>query len=432
MKKKKLVNLISAVCFLILFGIVFFKSSDILELKTSDTCYSEFWEDPSDYDVWFMGTSHMLYAIQPMDLWKDYGIKSYNIAAPSSRMPQIYWTFMCALEYSEPEVVVLDAYHVEKDYMHHDSPEKLHTGFDAIPASLTKARGVWDIYGKDENSLDMFTEYMTNFYIYHNRWEELAENDFENLPGPRKGSRMNDLIYDNSQYVLIDQNDAVEDTDTIGYEYFRKIIEECQARDIDIVLCCLPMYKEKQSQRGMNGVPAIAEEYHVPYLNIPYEDNPVNVRFDYSDDEHMNPSGCYKMTSYFGDYLSQNYDLKDYRNDPETAQRWDADYTEFENYKIMEMKVKKNLDRYLVWLKNPHYNCYVYTNERVRETENDLTRMLLDNISNKNDIDYSFATELLKYDFDADYAFVIMNDKNDRLIDTALFTNGKIQTVEIE
>lgn len=429
MKNKKLINLISAICFLILLSVVFFKSSDILELKTSETCYAEFWKDPSDYDVWFMGTNHMLYGIQPMDLWKDYGYKTYNIAAPSSRMPQIYWTFMCALEYSEPEMVVLDTYHVEKDYMHHNSTEKLHTGFDAIPTSITKAKGVLDIYGKD---LDLFTEYMTNFYIYHNRWEELKENDFQTIPGPRKGSRMNDLIYDNSAYEMIEENDVCENTDTIGFRYFRKIIEECQARDIELVLCAVPMCKEQDSQRGMNAVTSIAEEYGLPYLNIAYEDNPVDIRFDYSDNEHMNPSGSRKITTYIGDYLSKNYNLTDYRHDPETTQRWDADYTEFENYKILEMKTQKKLDNYMLWLNNPHYNCYIYQNERVVESEDELTNLLLENIANKHEIDYQFATEMLKYDFDEDYAFIIMNEDNSQVIDTALFTNDKLHTVEIK
>lgn len=429
MKNKKLINFISAMCFLILFFTVFIKSSEVLELKKSHESYSDFWEEPTDYDVWFMGTSHMLYAVSPMQLYSDYGIKSYNIAAPSSRLPQIYWTFMCALEYDEPEVVVLDTYHVEKDYLYDESTEQLHTGLDSIPMSKTKVKALLDIF---ENDTDKLVEYLANFYIYHNRWEELAESDFERIQHPRKGSRMNDAIYNNSSYEVIAQDDMLENTDALGYQYLIKIIEECRARDIKLVLCSLPMYKNQKSQRGMNTVAPIAEEYNVPFLNILYENNPVNLEYDYSDDEHMNPSGCHKMTRYLGDYLTQNYNLTDYRNDFETAARWDADYTEYENFIITEMKEQKNLDRYLLWLRNDHYNCYIYTNERVKGTESELTQNLFANISNNHAIDYQFATELLKYDFDADYAFVIMSKDNDRVIDTALFTDGKLQKVEIQ
>lgn len=429
MKNKKLINLIHALCFLALFSIVLIKTSDLLELKTSHECYSEFWENPTDYDVWFMGTSHMLYAVSPMELWNDYGIKSYNIASPSSRMPQIYWTFMCALEYSEPEVIVLDTYHVEKDYLYQESMERLHTGMDAIPPSITKAKAILDIFSKDHEKL---TEYMQNFYIYHSRWEELGETDFETIQSPRKGSRMNDKIYDNTAYEIIDQNDMVTDTNVIGYQYLTKIIEECKKRDIELVLCSLPMYKNQDSQRGMNGVQPVADKYGLPFLNILYQDNPVNARFDYSDDEHMNPSGCSKMTKYLGDYLTQNYNLKDLRNDAKTAERWNADYSEYETYIIQEMKQQQKLNRYLLWLRNENFNCYIYTNDRVKETQTKLTQNLFANISNKNEIDYNFAKELLKYDFDADYAFIIMSENNDRVIDTALFTDGVLSMVEVK
>lgn len=92
--------------------------------------YHRFWDDPDQYDVWFMGFSHTYYAVQPMKLWEDYGITAYDISTPSSTIPMTYWTLMCALEKGTPEVVFIDTYHIDLDKYTVDMREKVHLCLD--------------------------------------------------------------------------------------------------------------------------------------------------------------------------------------------------------------------------------------------------------------------------------------------------------------
>ena len=104
---------IVSILFVLVFGAVYHPVSNLLERKVSTERFSEFWEDPEGFDVWFMGSSHMFYAVQPMELWKQYGIRSFNLASAGGNLLQVYWTMMCALQYSQPELIVVDTYKVQ-------------------------------------------------------------------------------------------------------------------------------------------------------------------------------------------------------------------------------------------------------------------------------------------------------------------------------
>lgn len=147
----------------------------MFERKESKRRYSEFGENPGEYDIWFIGTSHIFYSVQPMELWGEHGIRSYDLAAPNSYMLQTYWTMMCALQYGEPQIVVLDPYKVHLEEKHQDKKQTIHIGLDGIPFSKMKMDGICDIF---DNWGDRF-EYISKFSIYHNRWEELSKSDYE-------------------------------------------------------------------------------------------------------------------------------------------------------------------------------------------------------------------------------------------------------------
>ena len=230
-------KILRTVCFLMAFLFVFGTSCAFLERKTSRERYAEFWSEPDAYDVWFLGTSHMYYAVQPMDLWKEYGIRSYNLAAPASLIPQVYWTLKNALNYGRPKAVVVDCYHIERDFrINTNKIAQMHTGLDSIPLSRSKFEAVFDLF--DTTELRM--EFLFDFYMYHNRWEEIGAEDFKPEYSVQKGALLSSTVNDVSGRLKpIDQTDKrVKETD--GYVYFRKIIELCQSRNIPVILTSVP------------------------------------------------------------------------------------------------------------------------------------------------------------------------------------------------
>ena len=426
MKHNSLKKIIRSICFLMILGFFLVEISSITEVKYSNEKYSEFWRMPEKYDVLFFGTSHMYYAVQPMDIWKEYGITSYNLAAPSSQLPQTYWTLKCALEYCKPKVVVIDTYLVHMDEKRDGSDRTIHKGLDSIPFSLTKARAVMDLFETEEERL----EYLFEFYVYHTRWQELEYGDFCWDYTKAKGARIKSAIVDNSNYEVIAEDDMLT-KNTMGYIYLQKIIEECRREGIRVILTALPncngIKDGVEIQQGMNGVRRVAEEYKVPFVNMPYQENLVDPLIDYADVGHLNQSGSNKITQYLGKYLSENCDLTDYRTKADIAEKWEADYREYKAYRIERLKKETKLPRYLLWLNDKSYNCFIYQKDAENSDSSGQLRRLFENVSNKQMIDFEMAAQMLGAKPDAEYAFILQDMVTGEVIDKALFLDGKKQ-----
>lgn len=416
----KMKTAVSSLCFLLVLCIVLSTVSGIFDRKGSEKYFSEFWDNPKEYDVWFMGSSHVYCSILPMDLWEQYGIRSYNLGASGSSLTQTYWTLMCALEQSQPEVLVVDIYHAELDSKHEDGKSDLvHTGFDRIPFSAVKVRGVCDIFDTWEERI----EYLWKFSLYHNRWEELEESDFHVQRCETKGARLWNGIKDNSDFYGIPKEE-MSDGDTLGFLYLRKIIEECQRRGIDLVLTRIPFCSKKEEvQRAMNFVPKVAEEYGVAFLNMQYEENLLEYGTDFSNKTHVNILGARKITRYVGDYLSEHFRLTDYRQYEEVSERWEDDYESYLRLRLDEMRKAKKITSYVQWLADDRYTCYMY---KGKEPEGVLAKEIAQ-LKNLTYISLEEAEDRMGGKIKGDYALFVEGSKGE-VLDKAVFNKGKRYT----
>ena len=108
---------------LVIGGLVYL--SNLTERKESQNKFSEFYQQEENYDVLFFGSSHTLNAVFPMELWKDYGIVSYNMATHGGRTAGNYWLLKNALEYTSPKLIVVDCYMISMNEKISE-PEKIH------------------------------------------------------------------------------------------------------------------------------------------------------------------------------------------------------------------------------------------------------------------------------------------------------------------
>ena len=54
---RKVKTLALSLCFMLIFSAAFHSVSGLLERKVSTERFSEFWENPKEYDVWLMGSA---------------------------------------------------------------------------------------------------------------------------------------------------------------------------------------------------------------------------------------------------------------------------------------------------------------------------------------------------------------------------------------
>lgn len=369
--KKHMNNIIGCIVTLCLTIIILGKTTDMVERKDSDEKYADFFEQDADFDVLFMGTSHVMNGVYPMELWNEYGIVSYNFGGHANQMATTYWVMENALDYTTPEVVVIDCLACSGQWKCTDIFSYVHQSMDAFPLSTTKIKAVNDLLD-DENMDEAIKEgvarenseprtkigLLWNYSVYHSRWNELGHQDFEPNRNIEKGAESTIAVTPGT-LERISPSLKVEG-DFVGEEYLRKIIEDCQKRDIEVLLVYLPYPAGEGDQRESNYVYDIAEEYGVDYINF-LDMDVINYQTDlYDAASHLNPSGARKVTSYLGAYLAEEYGVKDQRMNEE-YESWNGDYSAYVAFKNQNIQTQKELMPYFMLLSGDNLDITINT-----------------------------------------------------------------------
>lgn len=344
--------------------------TDLMESKDSDSNYLPFLEQKEDFDVLFMGSSHVMLGIYPMDLWNDYGIVSYNLGGPGSRIPTTYWVMENALEKTNPKLVVIDCFLLGSEAKTSENFSYVHYSLDVFPLNAAKMSAIRDLLddsavdnmkqaeGEDRERTGM--ELWWDYACYHTRWNELSADDF-NVPYTKgKGAEYRIAIAKPNATEKIPGGRKLEG-ETMGIKYLRKMIEDCQSRGIEIMLMYIPFPAQEDSQLEANRVYDIAAEYKVNYINF-LDMDLVNYATDcYDEGSHLNPSGVCKVTEYIGQYITEHYGIPDQRDNPAYGS-WYEDYREWTEEKRNTLKAADQLDIYLMLLADQHFEADVEIN----------------------------------------------------------------------
>ncbi len=343
--------------------------TDLLERKDSDLKYQDFFDQDEEFDVLFMGTSHVINAVYPMELWKDYGIVSYNFGGHSNQFATTYWVMENALDYTKPKLMVIDCLTLSGAWKCSDIFSYMHLSLDAFPLSVTKVRAVWDLLddpvlqeaidnGKARESDEPRTKIglLWDYSAYHSRWNEVKESDFNPVPQKEKGaeSRIN-LVQ--AGFNKIPREKKIEGG-TVGEEYLFRMIEDCQKRNIEVLLTYLPFPAGEGQQMEANRVYDIAEKYGVDYINF-LDLDIVNYGVDCFDaNSHLNPSGARKVTKYLGQYITEHYGIEDKRSNAD-YEFWNTDYSEYEAMKDSNIKAQSSIVNYPMLLSGDKVNVII-------------------------------------------------------------------------
>ena len=111
-----IINLIRAFVFIIIGGLLLITLDRVFLPKWSypqayNTSYQmeTFWNLPNNTnEVLFLGTSHMMCGISPVEIYEKNGIVSYNLGTASQPIQGTYYLLKEAFKYQSPKVIVLD------------------------------------------------------------------------------------------------------------------------------------------------------------------------------------------------------------------------------------------------------------------------------------------------------------------------------------
>ncbi len=325
-KKQALGRVCKVLCFALVFCILLGMATEVLRDKTGGESIAPFYEEAENsLDVLFFGSSHIMCSIYPLTLWEQYGIASYDCCTSAQVLPQTYFQILDALHYQSPSLVVLDVSGVYFGDILVGSESYVHTQLDNMKTLSVKIAAIQTLIEPEDR-----LEYYFPILLYHDRWAEVAAEDFQKISSITNGARVyTDAAETMTLYHSPAANETAEISD-VPEEYLRKCIEYCQEQGIEVLLLNTPSNVDPDAQRRYNAVEAIAEEYGVRYLNLLhcYDEMDFDPLEDLHDNNHCAMSGALKVTAYVGQYILEHYDVATHTGEEAYAQ-WDTDAAQF-------------------------------------------------------------------------------------------------------
>lgn len=375
--KENIKHLLHIIIFFVIVGIVVSKVGDVLEKKDSRIKYNDFFEYNQNYDVIFLGTSHVQCGISPMTLYNDYGITSYNFGNGSSYMKATYYTLKNILDYKTPKLIVVDTYNLGSDISAFGRFSYAHAAFDIFPISKSKIEAANNLFESNEEKIEM----LFPFVKYHSRWTELTNLDFGNHRNLNKGAN---IMCEFSEYALkpeIIPSSSYSEEMNVGKEYLEKLLILAESKGIKVLVITIPYPSNIEEQLAQNYAYKLAKIYNAEYLNLLEVPDLIDYKTDMADENsHLNLSGAKKVSSYLGRYISDNYELEDCRNNQAINQLWLKDYASYIESGILTLNQINDYKKYLVGLTHEAFECRIKLSEGVTESRYPLIYRLINNI----------------------------------------------------
>lgn len=295
-------------------------------------------------DVLFIGSSHAFSSVSPEDIFNDYGITGYVQGSSCQKIWQSYYYLKETYYTQKPKVVVLDTFMAldgspQTEAFNREAIDKMKLSPAKIEAIETAVK-----FNPNEES---FLSYLFPIFRYHDRWEELKEEDYiwfvseQDAPAkgflPRIGSMP--ATFNESDYTdKLSEPNVMNETCRV---YLDKIKSLCEDNGSTLILTKFPTCLWNQASSST--ISQWAEENEIEFLDYNAEPElreEVDIRWENESLEggnHLNYDGALKMTKVLGKFLSEHFHFEDKRDDPD-YEKWREDYFYY----------KKCVDNYLL------------------------------------------------------------------------------------
>lgn len=387
--KKHIVNIVQSMVFLIILVISLYYINQVLMPKT--TLKNSLWPTTSTYeqfynmkensiDVLFLGSSVVVNAFSPQEIYNNYGIRSYNLGSEQQSIFLSYFWLKEALRFQSPKVVVLDTRFLFE--LHPENPVNTAEGIarkslDPMKWSPVKREAISELCAIDKEQSEL-SYYLTNLR-FHSRWSELSELDIlsnEYKDSPLKGFGPI-ATYGPDTYNTFTSNGDTQSqaaTHKIMQIYMDKLTYLCEENGIALVLISLPGNSMNDSIN--NTLTAYAKQKGVDYYNfcetktynavgatLPRE----NIIF------HGNIWGAMKMSQYVGKMLRDTYSV---------AAVHDNQYEKTRDYyehiiNVCELTHITDINEYLQAIDDEQYTIFIVARE---EATRGLTEQAIENL----------------------------------------------------
>lgn len=382
------------------------------EWNNFDTMHGFYEEPENTIETVFLGASIVVNGITPMELYEDYGLCVYNLATEEQPvLASYYWIEEAERLHGDTlKTVILDTSMLRRT----PAISRYRKALDGMRFSNVKIRAVTDC----TTGFSEMVSYLFPLFSYHSRWSSLSQTDFEKesykavryVRGYNFAtSRMLDSMeYNESCVPSYYADNETQDTkfNNESLYYLKKMMEYCSEHNLELVLMKTPGIGV-WSEADHNAVEDIADTYNLPFFDFNYEPYIDEVDYveplDSVDGNHMSYYGAQKLTRWFGEYLSNECQGTDVRND-ESYQFMEEELEEYYEYvtAVLNLKNSKTVAEYLQQIsQNPDYVSFITVKDEASNSLISEQRVVLDELG---------LTELASLEYRDSYIGILDGD----------------------
>ena len=296
----------------------------------------------------FLGTSHSRCAVDPMMIYRNYQIATYNLSTSGQPIEGSYYILKWIVSIYHPKIVFLDASSLF-------TPETDDASHLRIIENLPQSKEKWEyartyslLRSGETKLINRFIEGIIPLVVYHNRWKELRDYDFSfdqyranlflkgyywansingtslsveemnNEASINESGKTNSLVDGESSFEVIDAPLYAPFIHEKNAKYVKMMKQLCDDAGIEFVLFKVPAIGNPQYLSGAwtRIKSNIAKEYaannSISFIDLLYDyDVGINWLTDTVDwGNHLNHQGAEKISSFLGQYMMNNYNLE--------------------------------------------------------------------------------------------------------------------------
>lgn len=332
--QEKLKNLLKFIVFLMILYLVFNRITWIFRSNGTEAREDIYgFRNQGSVDVVLCAGSNLLRYYQPLEAWHQKGFTSYNYATSAakadllkayieeSRVTNDAILYVCDIRSFPMVVEVVD-----------DS--SLRNWSDSLPVfSMARWDGV-STFLRSRNTEDVnVLSYYFDIIKYHTNTDALKSEDQWRWRDLSTIYSIDKGFGPNRNHVPFEEPERIYDVGTLTEQQEKavdELLDYCDRNELNVLFICCPYIIPRADWLTINAVAEKITNRGYDYINFNdyYDEIGIDFETDFGDVNHVNFLGAEKYTQYLINYISDNYNLPDHRDDPE-YNRWDDDYTEF-------------------------------------------------------------------------------------------------------
>ncbi|MDY3918782.1 MAG: hypothetical protein SOZ59_07230 [Candidatus Limivivens sp.] len=326
-------------------------------------------EEKDSIDVLFVGSSNMFCTIDPVTLYEEEGIASYDFGSSLQSLNLSLLYIKEALKYQTPKVIGLEVLTSSNDYYQQLKEEAMRWGFTNLRFSVEKCSTLYDELGKIDFE---YLSYIFPFFRYKDRWKELNADDIEYLRSDKQNYNKGFYYTNEVSEKPVNHTVYTRETEFTLAESNSRILKEiaslCQEHGIQLFFFKSPTAKTwtKTMSQAIRG---LADSIDVPFLEMNdfMEEMEIQYDTDFRDESHLNYKGAKKASSYMAAYLKENYEIPDRRGSDNS---WDEALQRRQNQiKKEEIQETEAMEEYFQLLQDCPFLCVITSNGLSEEPE---------------------------------------------------------------